>query len=311
MTEFTILGLRVVRAAARHGSFSMAAEQLGYTQSAVSRQIALMERAAGRPLFERQARGVRLTEAGRLLVRRADAMLGELRAAQHDLRDLGARAPGRLRVGAFSTAMAALVPRAIRALVGQHPHLRVPLREGLSARLLTSLTRGRLDAAVVTAPRETPEGIELTALLDDPLVLAVPPEHPLAEQQSVPIAALRDQPWIAGSVEPNTSLLGAWHDASWAPDIAFVARDWVAKLGLVAAGLGITVVPGIAVPALPPTISLVRIDDPSTVRTIAIAYRAGVPVHDSRPAFTEALLDAAAALLAEVRRRLRHPDTVM
>jgi DNA-binding transcriptional LysR family regulator len=302
MAEFTIAGLRVVREAARHGSFSTAAERLGYTQSAVSRQIALMERAAGRPLFERHARGVQPTEAGRVVLRHAEAVLGALDNVHNDLQDLGARSPGRLRVGAFSTAMGALVPRAIAATLEREPRARIPLREGLSPRLLTAVERGRLDLAVVTRPDQAPHGVEVIALLDDPLLVAVPPGHPLSAHAAVTVDMLRDQRWIAGSTEPGGTLLGAWTDGSWQPEIAFVARDWVAKLGLVAAGLGVTVVPGLAVPALPPGLALVRIDHPSAARPTAIAHRTDAPL---RRTFTEALRDAAADLSAQVRKRLR------
>jgi DNA-binding transcriptional LysR family regulator len=304
MGEFTVLGLRVVREAARHGSFSTAAERLGYTQSAVSRQIALMEQAAGRALFERHARGVQPTEAGRVVIRRAEAVLGELDAVRQDLHDLDARPPGRLRVGAFSTAMAALVPRAIAALTVQEPFTQVPLREGMSPRLLGAVAKGRLDLAVVTRPQGAPEGVEVIPLLDDPLLVALPPDHALAGRSSVTTEMLRNERWIAASTEPGTTLLGAWSDASWQPDIAFIARDWVAKLGLVAAGLGVTVVPGLAVPALPPAIALVRIDHAAAVRTTAIVLRPGVDEH-LRQAFTEALRDVSAELSAELRHRLR------
>ena len=173
MSDFTVVGLRVVREAARHGSFSMAADVLGYTQSAISRQIALMEQAAGQALFERRARGVEPTVAGRVVVRHAEVVLGELRGARQDLQQLSTRPRGRLRVGAFSTAMAALVPRAIAALVTQEPQTQVSLREGVSPGLLTSVARGRLDLAVVTPPEHVPEGVELTPLLDDPLFVAI------------------------------------------------------------------------------------------------------------------------------------------
>jgi DNA-binding transcriptional LysR family regulator len=310
MSEFTVVGLRVVREAARHGSFSVAAERLGYTQSAVSRQIALMERAAGKALFERQARGVYPTEAGRVVIRHAEAVLGTLHAARQDLHDLGVPAPGRLRVGAFATAAAALVPRAIAALLRQEPQTRVPLREGISPSLLTAVCRGRLDLAVVTPPAHPPAGVEVIPLLDDPLLVAVAPGHRFAGWASVTAAALRDERWIAGSAEPGSTLLGAWTDASWQPDVAFVARDWTAKLGLVAAGLGITVVPGLAVPALPPTIAVVRIDDPAAVRATAVACRAGAPDDRRRRGFIEALRDAAAELSTEVRHRLRRRDVI-
>ncbi|MBF6075862.1 LysR family transcriptional regulator [Nocardia beijingensis] len=304
MDEFTVAGLRVVREAAACGSFSTAAENLGYTQSAVSRQIALMERAAGRALFERHARGVQPTEAGRIVLRHADVILGELDQARHDIRHLATRPVGRLRIGAFSTAMAALVPRAIAATTARDPRLRISLREGLSARLLTAVARERLDLAVVTAPDTLPSGVVIEPLLDDPLLVAVGSAHPLAGAVSATPDMLRDERWIAGSQEPSATLLGAWRDPGREPRIAFVARDWVAKIGLVAAGSGSTVVPGIAVPVLPATVAVLRIDHPSAVRRTVVVYRdrgAAQP----RGAFIEALRDQAADLAAQVRQRLR------
>ncbi|MET8874012.1 LysR family transcriptional regulator [Nocardia sp. NPDC004604] len=312
MGEFTIVGLCVVREAARCGSFSTAAEHLGYTQSAVSRQIALMEQAAGRALFERHARGVQVTEAGRIVLRHAETVLSGLGSVRQELDDLAARPPATLRVGAFSTAMAALVPRAIAATA---PRLaRVPLREGTSPRLLSAVTRGRLDLAVVTETRNLPADTEIEPLLDDPLLIAVSPEHELANRVSVTPEQLRGARWIAGSPDPSSTLLGAWTDATWEPEIAFVARDWFAKLGLVAAGMGITVVPGIAAPVLPQGIALVRIDHPAAVRTTSVVHvskaRPGIQDNQARDAeprqiFIEALRDAAADLAAEVRQRLR------
>ncbi|WAL65331.1 LysR substrate-binding domain-containing protein [Amycolatopsis cynarae] len=305
MSEFTVAGLRVVREAARHGSFSTAGERLGYTQSAVSRQIALMEQAAGRPLFERQARGVRLTEAGRVVLRHAEAVLGELDSVRQELEDLTVRPPVRLRVGAFSTAMAALVPRAIAALVAARPQVAVSLREGPSGRLLTSVARGRLDLAVVTPPRQAPEGVEIIPVLEDPLFVAMSPRHPLADLASAPIGMFREERWIVGSAEPGTTLLGAWSDVSWEPEIAFVAKDWVAKLGFVAAGLGVTVVPGLIVPVLPPDVAVVRIDHPAAVRTTAIARPGDRSQDEPRREFGELLRDMSAELAADLRRRLR------
>ncbi|MET9629627.1 LysR family transcriptional regulator [Lentzea sp. NPDC006480] len=291
MGEFTVVGLRVVREAARHGSFSTAAERLGYTQSAVSRQIALMEQAAGQALFERQARGVRLTEAGQVVVRHAEAVLGELGAAQQHLQDLKERPATRLRVGAFSTAMAVLVPTAIAAA----GPTRVTVREGLSPGLVKAVQRGRLDLAVVTG---VPSGeVEMTPLPEDPLFVATGLGHPFAGQTAVTVKELKNQRWIAGSSEPGTTLLGTWVEE---PEIAYVARDWVAKLGLVAAGLGVTIVPGLVVPALPPSVAVVRVDHPEAVRATAVVGRA----HPHVEAFTELLRDAAAELAVQVRRRV-------
>jgi DNA-binding transcriptional LysR family regulator len=306
MAEVSIPGLRVVREVARRGSFSAAAETLGYTQSAVSRQIALMEDAAGQALFERHARGARLTAAGQLVVRRADAVLAELEAARQDLDDLQERPRGRLRVGAFSTALAALVPRAIAAFRSGHARVEVVLREGTSDRLLARVADGRLDLAVVTPPDAIDvDGVRLATLLEDPLLVCVARSHRLAGETSVPADELREEQWVAAGADARSTLLGAWHGSGWEPRIAYVTREWTAKLGLVAAGLGVTVVPGLALPALPATVGVVRIDHPAAERVTAIAARAGgAPKAPAEP-FTEALRDASAGLVAEVRRRLR------
>jgi DNA-binding transcriptional LysR family regulator len=305
MAEFTVVGLRVIRAVARHGSFSTAAEWLGYTQSAVSRQVALMELAAGRPLFDRHARGAVPTEAGRVVVRHAEAVLGELDAARQSLSDLDGPRAGRLRVGAFSSAMSALVPGAIAAATEADPRLQVVLREGLSSTLLAAVERGRLGLAVVTTPEQPPGGVTLTTLVDDPLLVALPRDHRLAGRGRVPASELRDERWVAGSADMRSTLLGPWTESAWEPDVPLVARDWMAKIGLVAAGLGVTVVPGIAVPALPATVAVVAIDHPRAVRPVAVAMPADAADERNRRLFTEALVDSAAELSARVRRRLR------
>lgn len=314
MGEFTVLGLRVVREAARCGSFSAAADRLGYTQSAVSRQISLMEQAAGHPLFDRHARGAAPTAAGQIVVRHAEAVLAELDSTREQLDRLTAGPPATVRVGAFSTAMAALVPRAVAATSA-----RVPLREGTSPRLLAAVARGRLDLAVVTETGTLADDLEVESLLDDPLLVAVAPSHRLAGRVSAAPAEFRGERWIAGSTEHGSTLLGAWRDSGHEPDIAFVARDWVAKLGLVAAGTGITVVPGIAVPVVPANIALIRIDHPAAVRPTrvvrrvatregsSVATREGPSAAASAAtlAFIEALRDTAAVLTGEMRTRLR------
>ncbi|MEV6278822.1 LysR substrate-binding domain-containing protein [Nocardia sp. NPDC051832] len=300
MGEFTVIGLRVVREAARAGSFSRAAERLDYTQSAVSRQVTLMEQAAGRPLFERLPRGVRPTEAGRIVVRQAETVLDALDAAREELREVR-RPVGRVRVGAFATATAALVPRAIAAATQRFPGLEVRLREGTSPSLLAALERGRIDLAVLTGVHELPDGVSSTPLLDDSLFIAVHATHRLTGRSSVPVDELRTERWIAGSEDQGSTLLGAWSDAHWNPVIAHIARDWVTKLGLVAAGLGITVIPGLTVSTLPPALSIVRIDDARAIRPTVLAHRTGNAGHP----LAEALHDSAAELAAEARHRLR------
>jgi DNA-binding transcriptional LysR family regulator len=264
-----------------------------------------MELAAMRPLFERHARGAVPTEAGRVVVRHAEGVLGELDAARQSLSDLDGPRGGRLRVGAYSTAMSALVPGAIGAATEADPRLQVVLREGLSSTLLAAVARGRLGLAVVTPPENPPDGVTLTTLVDDPLLVALPRDHRLAGRGRVPPAELRDERWVAGSADPRSTLLGAWADAAWEPDVPLVARDWMAKIGLVAAGLGVTVVPSIVVPALPPPVAVVGIDHPRAFRPVAVAVPVDVVDERNRRLFTEALVDSAAELSARVRRRLR------
>ncbi|WP_280335020.1 LysR family transcriptional regulator [Nocardia wallacei] len=303
MAEFTVTGLRVVRAAARYQSFSRAAEHLGYTQSAVSRQITLMEQAAGAPLFERLARGVRPTAAGRIVVRHADSVLDTLDNIRGELRDASTGVAGRIRLGAFATATAALVPRALAAVTPRHPMLEVRLREGLTPGLLAALSRGRLDMAVLSGEVDPPDTVATAPLLDDALYVAAPARHPLAHRVSVPAEELRGERWIIGGEDPRGTLLGAWTGATWQPIVAYTARDWGAKLGLVAAGLGVTVVPGLLVPALPAAVAVVRIDDPAAARPTVLAYRKRGP--DGGHPLAEALRDTAAVLNAQLRARLR------
>ncbi|MFI9812022.1 LysR family transcriptional regulator [Saccharothrix variisporea] len=290
MPEFTLVGLRVLREVATRGTFTSAAEALGYTQSAVSRQVAALEAAAGVPLFERTARGVRLTAAGHLLRRHADTVLDQLDAARRDLDGVrGSR--GRLRVGAFPTAVAALVPRAIATYRAAHPGSEVVLREGLTPTHLRRLRARTVDVAVVATSPDVPaeEGLAFEPLLDDVLLLAVSRDHPLAGRGAVGLADLAGQRWIAGSHDPSDTFLGAWPDP---PKVEFAVREWTAKLGLVAAGLGVTLVPGLAAPSVRPDVALVRVRDPQARRTVVIATRTDDTTHP----FTDALRDAAARL---------------
>ena len=176
----SLVGLRTVCEVARRGSFSAAAAALGYTQSAVSRQVAHVEQAVGRALFERHARGAQLTPAGELLTRHAASALAELQAARLALADLDGRRQPRVRLGAFSTAMAALVPDALGALAHERPAVRVVLNEGISERLTDRLEAGRLDLALITVRAQPPDGLVLDVLLEDPLLVALPRTHPLA-----------------------------------------------------------------------------------------------------------------------------------
>jgi DNA-binding transcriptional LysR family regulator len=290
MSELTLVGLRVVREVAARGSFTAAADALGYTQPAVSRQVAAMEEAAGAPLFERLPRGVQPTEAGAVLLRHADAVLGGVDAATLELGGLRDRLEGKLAVGAYPSALAVLVPRAIARLQREHPAVVATVREGTTPTQLRRLRAGRLEVAVVAVDPDEPhpiDGLRSDVLVEGRLMVAVPAEHRLARRGTVARSELEDEPWIVGDAGGGDPLFGAWPGLEGAPRIAHAVRDWQARMGLVAGGLGVAVVPMTAADAMPPGVRLVAVDDPHGVRRHALAV-----TREDRSPGAAALVDA-------------------
>jgi DNA-binding transcriptional LysR family regulator len=247
-TDVSLVGLRVVREIADRGTFSAAAASLGYTQSAVSRQVAAVERAVGGPVFERRREGVRPTAAGRVILRHAAAMLDQIDAADRELRGLPA-ATGTVRLGAYPSAGAVLLPRALTVLRRTHPGITVVTRDGGTPTLVRALRAGSLDLAVLasTPPFRAPDAetpaLAVETLAERTLCVAVPATHPLADHDSVDVRDLRGQRWIAGRASGDEPQLGVWPGLDGRPDIAHTSRDWLTKLQLVAAGCGLTTVP--------------------------------------------------------------------
>jgi DNA-binding transcriptional LysR family regulator len=271
--------LEVFRTVARHGSITTAARSLRFTQSAVSRQIATLEASLGAHLFDRLARGVALTEEGRTLLPHAEAVLDRLAVARHDLAALRGLGGGRLRVGAFPTAVAALVPRALAAFRAAHPEVAVSLVEGRTPRLLERLAAGEVDVAVVS---NSPAGplddarFTLHHLLDERLLVAVARTHRLARRRTVRLAELADDPFIVGSATAEDTLLRASFPSGFRPRVDIVAAEWTGKLGCVAAGLGVALVPALAARGTPADVALLRLHrDDESVRQVFAATRAG------------------------------------
>lgn len=254
-SDVSLTALRVFREVAERGTLTAAATALGYTQSAVSRQIASLERAAGAPLLERRHDGVRLTPAGRVVVRRAATVIDQIDSTARELAGLPDE-HGTVRLGWFASAGAVLVPRALAALRRTHPSITVITREGSTPAQVRALRAGTIDLAVLaSAPpfrppdTETP-ALELRTLAERSLQVAVPADHPLARGEYIDVADLNGRRWIAGAGEDQ--VMGVWPGLDERPEIAHTARDWLAKLHLVAAGCGITTVPVSLAPALPP-----------------------------------------------------------
>jgi molybdate transport repressor ModE-like protein len=295
--DFSPTGLRVLREVAQSGSFSAAARVLGYTQSAVSRQVAALEVVAGRPLFERRRDGVVLTPAGARLLARAVRVLDELDAALRDAAEPDAPA-GPVRLGTFATAAAGLVPGALASLPRD---LVVSVREGTTPALARGLRAGTLDLAVLaqTPPFRAPDAeapaLELATLAERELVVGVGARHPFAGRRAVEVGELAGQVWVASRSEAGESLLGVWPGLAGRPDVRYVVRDWWAKLQIVAAGLAITTLAPVAIAALPDGVRPVAVrGEPQELRRLVLARVPG-PLDGRVAAVADSLVSAAGA----------------
>ena len=290
--------LRVLREVAAKGSFSAAAESLAYTQSAVSQQIAALEREAGTRLVDRSARGVKLTESGRALVRHADVILARLADAEAELEAIAGLRGGRLRMLSFATAGATLMPQAIARFRELHPGVELSLAPGEPPEALTRLRAGECDIAMtIDAPfgPDEDDGVERLHLLDDPMYVVLPRKHPLAVKPRIRLEELATENWIGGSSGgcPDTRILmRACQAAGFEPRIAFDSDDYLAIQGFVAAGMGVSLIPDLALLAVRDDVVVRSLGARPPVRLIRAAT-----MHDGyRSPATEAML----AILADV-----------
>ncbi|MFI6107178.1 LysR family transcriptional regulator [Streptomyces sp. NPDC051310] len=247
--------LRVLRAVAATGSFSAAARELGCTQPAVSQQMKALEASAGTPLLIRTGREMRLTQAGEALVRHASGILAGLTAAEEEVAAIAGLRAGRVRLVSFPSGSSTLVPTALAALRAAHPGTRVSLVEAEPPRSVEMLREGDCDVALAFRYRPVVaewEDLVVRPLLADRLVGLVPEGHPLADAGSVAIGDLADEPWIAGCPRCRRQLVSVCESAGFTPRIDFATDDYPAVIGLVGAGLGVAVLPELAIESVRP-----------------------------------------------------------
>ncbi len=243
--------MRVLREVAARGSFSAAADALSYTQSAVSQQIAALEREAATKLVERSARGVRLTEAGRALVEHADVILARLADAEHELEAIAGLRGGRLRLCSFPSAGATIMPPAIARYRDRHPGVELSLDLAEPDDGVAKLKSGEVDIAMtITASGLCSyQGVDELHVLDDPMYVALPAGHPLAQKRNLRLSELSEEAWMLGSTGtcPDTSIfLRSCGAAGFEPRVAFESNDYLAIQGFIAAGMGVSFIPDLA-----------------------------------------------------------------
>jgi len=303
---FDATRLAVFREVVRRGSLSAAAQALNFTQPAVSRQIAALEREADAQLLERTPRGIRLTEAGRVLLGHAEAILDRMSAAHAQLESVARMAGGRLRIGAFQSATATVVARAIAAFAREHPNVEISLVEAVTRDAVARLRAGDIDLAVVTHfPDLDGTDAEVVDLVDDELLVALPATHRLAHKPRLRLRDLRDETWIeAGGGTQPTLLAAAARIHGFEPRVSFAAEQWLSKQGLVAAGVGITLIPGLAIASARDDIVLRSLGPHGPRRRVVVLLPAGYRAPAVEP-FVALLHHEAAAHGAALDERAR------
>ncbi|WP_045742758.1 MULTISPECIES: LysR family transcriptional regulator [Actinoplanes] len=307
--------LRLLQALAAEGSMSKAAKRLGTTQSAVTQAVKLLEEQLATPLLVRTHAGIRLTDAGAVFVRHGEQILTQMAQVEAEVAAVAGLRAGTVRIACFPSAAATILPRALGRVTRSHPQLRFTLTEAEPPRALQLLRRGECDIAVVyvyaaDSDQELGTGAPVPVLQSDevavPLVtehlhVGMPAGHPAAAATSVDVHELAGERWIAGCVECRGNLLSLCSAAGFQPEIGFETDDYVALQALVAAGLGVALVPDLMLAAVRPDPGLaVRRLVPVTARVVSSVTTESLASVPAVRVTSEALVEAA----AEVREAI-------
>jgi DNA-binding transcriptional LysR family regulator len=297
--------LRVLREVSSQRSFSAAADALYMSQSAVSQQIATLEREVGMRLVERAGAGPTLTEAGNVLVSHADAAMARLAEAERELAAIAGLEGGEVRVASFPSASATLLTAGLSLFSRRHPNVRLTVAEAEPEDSLPRLRAGEIDLAIVfdypSAPAQFDRDIELTLLLTESLHLALPKKHRLAGRRAVRLADLAEEPWLCG-VRPSSCgevVIQACRDAGFEPRITFESDDYNVLQGYVSAGLGVTLLPDLALASLRPDLVALPTRPKAPKRRVWAATR---PEGSCSPA-TEAMVSVLEEVASELGDR--------
>jgi DNA-binding transcriptional LysR family regulator len=290
--------LRVLCEVVGCGSFSGAAESLSYTQSAISQAIATLEAETGTALVVRNRGGVRPTAAGATLVGHAETIFAQIEAAENDLAAvLGVRS-GRLRMASFPSAGATLMPLAIANFRARHPDVALTLAEGEPEEIAPRLHAGEFDLALLfefPGARERPAGLRMVTLLEDPMHVAMPAEHPLVDKPALTLANLRGEDWVQTSASSPCArhVVRSCLAAGFEPKVTFESDDYETVQGLVAAGVGVALVPRLALARVHPGIVVRELAPRSPARKVVAATIRGGGVAPAARTMVRVLVDVA------------------
>ncbi len=295
--------LKVLQEVVARGSFSDAADALSYSQSAVSQAIATLEGELGAPLIERDRRGVRPTAAGAVLAGHAEGILTRMDDAEAEVAAIAGGRGGRLRIASFPTAGATLVPEAVARFRTSHPGVEVSLAEGESEEIAPRLRGGDFDIVLLFVFQGVGErlgaGMRRFELLDDPLHLALPAEHRLAHKRKLALEDLHEEAWVQTSASSPCArhVVRSCHAAGFEPRVSFESDDYQTVQGLVAAEVGVALIPQLALSTVRSDIRVRALDPRSPVRKVFAATPRAA-----------AVTPAVATMLDVLREIARNPD---
>jgi DNA-binding transcriptional LysR family regulator len=304
--------LRVLQEVVRQGSFSAAADTLQYTQSAVSQAVARLEAELATPLVVRDRRGARATPAGETLLAHADAIFAQVAAAEEDLHAVLGLHGGRLRVAVFPSAGSTLMPEAIASFRRRHPNVQLSLAEGEPEVIAPRLRSGEFDLALLFAFASPDDpvwsylaggaagvggggGLAVTELLEDPMHVALPVDHELALRPELTLWDLRDEDWVQTAAQSPCArhVVRSCRAAGFEPHVTFESDDYETIQGLVAAGVGVALIPHLALTRVHHGIVVRSLEPASPVRSVVAATAEGPGVAPSAAAMLEILAQIA------------------
>jgi DNA-binding transcriptional LysR family regulator len=294
--------LRVLVEVARQGSFSAAADALSYTQSAVSQQIATLEAETGMTMLERHPRGVRLTAAGEALVQHAEGILARLETAEAELSAIAGLRAGRLRMASFPTAGATLMPLAIATFRSRHPDIELTLSEGEPQQIAPRLRAGELDLALLfefgepsPADAGAADSLMRVELLEDPMYLALPRDHPLVGTPQLRLSDLSGEAWVQTSRTSPCArhVVRCCHAAGFEPNVSFESDDYQTVQGLVAAGVGVALIPELALSVVREDIAIRALSPSPPTRNVIAAAPSDARLSPATPVMLAILEDVA------------------